>query len=186
LNRQITDRPNIDQQFFIEYLLSITGSDNFVDLSLRVPRSSSHIGDIYNKRAPLSYKFINETLQHVNKDIDNYLEWVSCNKQIDNGIAITKKQKRNDFDQVDFMNFVEKLIITKTKLSRKNIIERINVSESLFHNILREQRILSDETLYKINSVFGINENSYQIYLIDPTTMIDHITSLQLEKLSKK
>lgn len=181
----MTFRPDINPQIFIEYLLRITSSDNFVDLSLKIPRSASHINDVYNMKSPLSFKFVTENLNYINKSLNDYDEWLSCNSQVDTGKINTKKQRRNDFDQIDFINFMEKLIFIKTNLKRRDIIESIGISEALYNNILREQRILSDETLFKINSVFGINENSYQIYLIDPDMMIHNISSRQLEKLSK-
>lgn len=182
----MTSRPDMNPQIFIEYLLRVTGSDSFIDLSLKIPRSSSHINDIYIERAPLSFKFVFETLNHINKTLNDYDEWLSCSSQIDIGKIKTKKQKRNDFDQIDFINFMEQLISIKTNLTRKNIIERIGISEALYHGMLKQQRILSDETLFKINEVFGINENSYQIYLIDPDFMILNISSRQLEKMAKK
>ncbi|MNY67445.1 Helix-turn-helix domain protein [compost metagenome] len=74
----------------------------------------------------------------------------------------------------------------KTKLSKKDMIEIIGISDSLYNQILNEQRILSDDTLYKINKQFGINENSYFAYTIDPNIMINHISSLQLENFNKK
>lgn len=179
-------RPNINPKFYIIYLLSVTGSESFFDLSIKIPRSASHIGDVYNCRAPLSNKFVNETLKYINKSLEDYLEWIVCNDQIDRGMVNTKKQRRNDFDQINFLKFVEKLVFMKTKLSKKDMIEIIGISDSLYNQILNEQRILSDDTLYKINKQFGINENSYFAYTIDPNIMINHISSLQLENFNKK